>query len=53
MSLAFVAAKVKVEEEAVIGLPMAKFVSLPPPVPFRVTELLGEDELPAASLAMT
>jgi hypothetical protein len=51
LSLALVATKVCTNEEAVIGLPTARFC--PVLLPARVTELLFADWFPAASLART
>lgn len=52
LSFAFSATKVKTEEDAVIGLPTARFVAVPG-VPFLVTVLLFTETFPAASLART
>ena len=49
--MAFVATKVNCAEDAVIGLPSARFV--PDCVPVRVTVALFGDWLPAASFART
>lgn len=52
MSLAFSATNVWTTDEAVIGLPTARFEA-DPLLPLRVTVLLSPDVLPAASLART
>ncbi len=49
-SLAFTASKMYTKDDAVIGLPTARFEA---PLPGRVTMLLSSDWLPAASLART
>ena len=52
LSLALAATKVKMLDEASIGLPTARLVPSVT-VPVRVTVLLAADSLPAASRALT